>query len=73
MWAVCRDYTEGRHRVVVARLGLSSCRPVLELPSGGDCSYAGLAWHGERLWVSYYSSHEGRTRIYLAKLDFHDR
>ncbi len=40
----------------------------LKLPSGGDCSYAGLAWHEGLLWVSYYSSHEGKTAIYLAKL-----
>lgn len=38
----------------------------LALPSGGDSSYAGLAWHHGLLWVSYYSSHEGRTSIYLA-------
>ena len=40
----------------------------LKLPSGGDTSYAGLVWHEERLWVSYYSSHEGATSIYLAKV-----
>jgi hypothetical protein len=40
----------------------------LKLPSGGDTSYAGLAWHDELLWVSYYSSHEGKTSIYLAKV-----
>ena len=40
----------------------------LKLPSGGDTSYAGLAWHDESLWVSYYSSHEGKTSIYLAKV-----
>jgi len=39
----------------------------LKLPSGGDCSYAGLVWHEGLLWVSYYSSHEGKTSIYLAK------
>lgn len=39
----------------------------LELPSGGDTSYAGLALHEDLLWVSYYSSHEGKTNIYLAK------
>jgi len=38
------------------------------LPSGGDTSYPGLLWHEERLWVSYYSSHEGKTSIYLAVL-----
>jgi hypothetical protein len=40
----------------------------LKLPSGGDTSYAGLVWHDDLLWVSYYSSHEGKTSIYLAKV-----
>ena len=40
----------------------------LRLPSGGDTSYAGLVWHKKLLWVSYYSSHEGKTCIYLAKV-----
>jgi hypothetical protein len=38
------------------------------LPSGGDTSYPGLVWHENVLWVSYYSSHEARTSIYLAKV-----
>lgn len=42
----------------------------LELPSGGDTSYAGLVWHDNLLWVSYYASHEGKTSIYLAKVTF---
>jgi len=40
---------------------------VLKLPSGGDTSYAGLVWHDDQLWISYYSSHEGKTSIYLAR------
>ena len=40
----------------------------LALPSGGDNSYAGLCWHRDILWVSYYSSHEHRTGIYLAQV-----
>ncbi len=40
----------------------------LKLPSGGDTSYAGLVWHDDLLWISYYSSHEGKTSIYLAKV-----
>lgn len=36
------------------------------LPSGGDTSYAGMVWHEDQLWVSYYSSHEEKTAIYLA-------
>lgn len=39
----------------------------LKLPSGGDTSYAGLVLHEGEIWVSYYSSHEGKTSIYLAK------
>jgi hypothetical protein len=41
---------------------------VLKLPSGGDTSYAGLVWHDGVLWVSYYSSHEGKSAIYLARV-----
>lgn len=41
---------------------------LIKLPSGGDTSYAGLAWHEQKLWISYYSSHEGKTSIYLAKV-----
>lgn len=40
----------------------------LTLPSAGDTSYAGLVLHDGLLWVSYYSSHEGKTSIYLAKV-----
>ncbi len=40
----------------------------LTLPSGGDTSYPGLVWHGDRLWMSYYSSHEGRTQVYVARI-----
>jgi len=40
----------------------------LKLPSGGDTSYAGMVWHDNRLFVSYYSSHEGKSAIYLAQV-----
>jgi hypothetical protein len=39
-----------------------------KLPSGGDTSYPGMVWHNNMLYVSYYSSHEGKTSIYLAKV-----
>ncbi|MGC4746236.1 exo-alpha-sialidase [Micromonospora sp. DT201] len=41
---------------------------LVALPSGGDTSYPGLVWHDGLLWVSYYSSHEGRTCVYLAEV-----
>lgn len=40
----------------------------LELPSGGDTSYPGMVLHEGVLWISYYSSHEEKTCIYLAKV-----
>jgi len=39
-----------------------------KLPSGGDTSYPGMVWHNNMLYVSYYSSHEAKTSIYLAKV-----
>jgi hypothetical protein len=39
----------------------------LKLPSKGDTSYPGLVFHDGTLYVSYYSSHEEKTCIYLAK------
>ncbi len=41
---------------------------LLKLPSGRDTSYPGLVWYRDMLYVSYYSGHEGKTSIYLAKL-----
>ena len=40
----------------------------VRLPSGGDTSYPGMLVHDGQLWASYYSSHEGRAAIYLAKI-----
>jgi hypothetical protein len=42
-------------------------------PSGGDNSYPGLVWHDGLLWMSYYSSHEGKTSIYLAQVKLDGR
>ncbi|MBN2136786.1 MAG: hypothetical protein JW720_03165 [Sedimentisphaerales bacterium] len=39
-----------------------------KLPSGGDTSYPGMVWHDGILYVSYHSTHEGKTGIYLAKV-----
>jgi hypothetical protein len=41
---------------------------LLKLPSGGDTSYPGMVWYNNMLYVSYYSSHEAKTSIYLAKV-----
>ncbi len=77
-----RDYTalpvtpDGRSagstaaRTIIGRLvpPMYTFEPFVTLPSAGDNSYPGLVWHDGMLWVSYYSSHEGKTSIYLAKV-----
>jgi len=40
---------------------------IVRFPSGGDTSYPGFVIQGDTLWISYYSGHEGKTSIYLAK------
>jgi hypothetical protein len=59
--------TPGAHMVLfeMTREGLKS---ILELPSGGDCSYPGMLFHEGVLYVSYHSSHEGKTSVYLARV-----
>jgi len=67
MWAAARGRgDDGQPVTALARMTRDSYEPVLHLPSGGDCSYPGMVWHGGLLWMSYYSSHEGRSSIYLA-------
>lgn len=46
-----------------------SIEEILKFPSSGDCSYPGMVWHDGQLWVSYYSSHESKTSIYLAQVE----
>jgi hypothetical protein len=37
-----------------------------DLPAGGDCAYLEAVEDGPNMLVSYYSTHEGATNIYLA-------
>ena len=71
LWASARGrHEDGGSATVLARMTRTSYEPVLRLPSGGDCSYPGMVWHEDQLWMSYYSSHEGKTSIYLARIGF---
>jgi hypothetical protein len=68
LWAAGRSYPGGA-KTVLARMTVDGdYEPVLTFPSGGDTSYPGLVWHDSLLWMSYYSSHEGKSAIYLAKI-----
>lgn len=43
---------------------------IFVLPSGGDNGYAGYAVVGQKIYFSYYSSHEGnKARIYVAAME----
>jgi hypothetical protein len=66
----CVRLYDGQVRTSLAWLDAKSGKltEFQKFPSGGDTSYAGLVWHDQLLWVSYYSSHEGKTSIYLAKV-----
>jgi hypothetical protein len=72
--AAGRLVTNGKPKTVLARLDMEykSLEPILELPSGGDTSYPGLVLRDDILWISYYSSHEDKTSIYLAKVKLAD-
>ena len=45
-------------------------KEVMRLPSGGDTSYAGMFSIGGYIWMSYYSSHEGKASIYYARIPY---
>jgi hypothetical protein len=55
-------------KMFLGEMTAQAVTPQLILPSGGDCSYPGMVWHDDTLWVSYYSSHEGKSSTYLAKV-----
>lgn len=68
--AAGRIERDGKPTTDVALLDVAAktLTPLLSLPSGGDTSYPGLVYRDGVLWVSYYSSHEEKTNIYLAKV-----
>ena len=70
VWVGARLY-DGVIRTSLCTLDLASAKldEVLVLPSGGDCSYPDMAWleNGDML-MSYYSSHEGSSRVYVATI-----
>lgn len=67
-----RIHEEGEHHTSVCWIDAKSGRLTesVKLPSGGgDNSYAGMVQAEDGLvWISYYSGHEGKVSIYLAKV-----
>jgi hypothetical protein len=64
-----RSYKKGGPKTTIGQLATNGdFTPLFDLPSGGDTSYPGFLVAGDELWMSYYSSHEEKTAIYLAKI-----
>lgn len=61
---------DGEMRTSLCRIDpdKGSLTELLRFPSGGDTGYAGMVHEEGLLWVSYYSSHEGKASIYLARV-----
>ncbi len=58
-----------RKRTAIGQVDLAgNWTELAVLPSGGDTSYPGMVLEGSELLVSYYSSHEGKSAIYLARM-----
>lgn len=67
MWATSRYITENKkEKCILAEMSMQAYDPALILPSGGDCSYPGMVHRDGKLYISYYSSHEGKASIYFA-------
>lgn len=67
-YAKSQGGTAAKTGTIIASVENFQLTPLVTLPSGGDTSYSAFVWHEGLLWTSYYSSHEGKTSIYLAKV-----
>ncbi len=80
-WLVAsRDYTNlqggaktGAATLLAAWLDDGKLPPWLTFKLGGDTRYPGLVRRDGILWVSYDSSHEGKSVIYLGKVKIRQR
>jgi hypothetical protein len=65
-----RTFEQGRKHpgVMIYTLNGTELTPYCKLPAGGDCAYPAAVQVGDEMLVSYYSSHEGSTNIYLARV-----
>ena len=70
LWLGAGRLYDGKVRTSLFWIDFDSAKisEALALPSGGDTSYPGLVWDKGELLVSYYSSHEGKANIYLARV-----
>ncbi len=69
-WLAAGRMHEGGAHTALCQLDVTEPKmtKLLKFPSGGDTSYPGLLWHNDLLYMTYYSTHEGKTSIYLARI-----
>ena len=60
------DYGKKTSGCMIYTFADDKLAPYCELPAGGDCAYAEAVEDGNDMLVSYYSSYEGKTNVYLA-------
>jgi hypothetical protein len=70
MWASSRLFKGHEELTAFGKMTLDSYHPEFILPSGGDTGYPGMVLFNGLLYLSYYSSHEGKSAIYVAKIKF---
>ena len=63
------SYGNGRTSLFIYKIKENKTYRIATLPSGGDTGYPGLYLNNNQLWISYHSTHEGTTKIYLAKVE----
>lgn len=60
---------ESQYSTVLFEIVGREIKELMELPSGGDCSYPAFLYLGNgEIALSYYSSHEASTSVYTARL-----
>lgn len=67
-----RKYVPGVHTTILGGDKSGNFKELIQFPSSGDTSYPGLVIHDNKLWVSYYSSHEGKSAIYISEIEMKD-
>jgi hypothetical protein len=61
---------EGNYTALLLGKKDEEFKEVMRLPSGGDNSYVGMFTIAGYVWLSYYSSHEGKASIYYARIPY---
>lgn len=75
MWASAGLIEEVRpkkftSKVILASISKDGLESKTVFPSTNDCGYPGMVFREDKLYLSYYSSHEGKASIYFAVVAF---